>query len=140
MPPTSRPRAATPTTPTTRTTTTARAATPAGRSTATATTASPAALTTTSVAPSGIGQRVVWLASQQAGKPYVWGAAGPYSFDCSGLVQYVFAQLGRSLPHNTDAIYAVVQHVPQQAKQPVTWSSSARPEGSTTWASTRAAG
>lgn len=33
---------------------------------------------------------VIALAKAQAGKPYVWGATGPSSFDCSGLVQYVY--------------------------------------------------
>ena len=33
------------------------------------------------------------------GKPYVWGATGPDSFDCSGLVQYALKQMGKSFPH-----------------------------------------
>lgn len=33
------------------------------------------------------------------GKPYVWGATGPNSFDCSGLVQYSLGKLGISFPH-----------------------------------------
>lgn len=33
------------------------------------------------------------------GKPYVWGATGPDSFDCSGLVQYTLKQMGKSFPH-----------------------------------------
>lgn len=37
------------------------------------------------------------------GKPYVFGATGPNAFDCSGLVQYVFAQNGRSVPRVADA-------------------------------------
>jgi len=32
------------------------------------------------------------------GMPYVWGAAGPRSFDCSGLVQWSFAQAGITMP------------------------------------------
>jgi cell wall-associated NlpC family hydrolase len=51
------------------------------------------------VPPSQIGSRVVAIAMQYLGRPYIWGAAGPYAFDCSGLVQYVFAQVGISLPH-----------------------------------------
>jgi cell wall-associated NlpC family hydrolase len=51
------------------------------------------------VPPSSIGSRVVAIAEQYLGRPYVWGAAGPYSFDCSGLVTYVFAQVGIVLPH-----------------------------------------
>lgn len=40
----------------------------------------------------------VGLAMNEVGKPYVSGAAGPDAFDCSGLVQYVYAQLGINLP------------------------------------------
>jgi cell wall-associated NlpC family hydrolase len=44
---------------------------------------------------------VVSIAMQYLGIPYVWGGATPNGFDCSGLVQYVFAQVGVSLPHYT---------------------------------------
>jgi peptidoglycan DL-endopeptidase CwlO len=37
-------------------------------------------------------------AESARGLPYVWGAAGPKSFDCSGLVQWAFAQAGVSMP------------------------------------------
>jgi cell wall-associated NlpC family hydrolase len=37
-------------------------------------------------------------AESRQGRPYVWGAAGPASFDCSGLVQWSFAQAGVSMP------------------------------------------
>jgi len=37
-------------------------------------------------------------AESRRGLPYVWGAAGPTSFDCSGLVQWSFAQAGVSMP------------------------------------------
>lgn len=46
--------------------------------------------------------RVVNEAKKHLGKPYVWGGKGPDSFDCSGLVQYVFKQaLGIVLPPST---------------------------------------
>ena len=46
---------------------------------------------------------VVAIAMQYLGTQYVWGGASPSGFDCSGLVMYVFAQVGISLPHYTVA-------------------------------------
>jgi cell wall-associated NlpC family hydrolase len=49
------------------------------------------------------------LARKQIGKPYVWAAAGPDSFDCSGLVLWVYAQVSGgkiNLPHYTVDQYA----------------------------------
>ena len=37
-------------------------------------------------------------AESRRGLPYSWGAAGPAAFDCSGLVQWAFAQAGISMP------------------------------------------
>ena len=41
---------------------------------------------------------VVDFAASLIGRPYVWGAEGPRAFDCSGLTQYVFQQIGLSIP------------------------------------------
>ncbi|NQE87008.1 NlpC/P60 family protein [Nocardia terpenica] len=41
------------------------------------------------------------IATTQTGKPYEWGATGPNSFDCSGLVQWAFRQVGILLPRTT---------------------------------------
>jgi peptidoglycan DL-endopeptidase CwlO len=41
---------------------------------------------------------VLRAADSRQGLPYVWGAAGPASFDCSGLVQWSFAQAGVAMP------------------------------------------
>jgi cell wall-associated NlpC family hydrolase len=58
-----------------------------------------------------LGEQVVSLASQEAGDPYVYGAAGPDAFDCSGFTQYVFAQVGISLPHSSSAQAGIAQPV-----------------------------
>ena len=49
----------------------------------------------------GAATMVALLALQHLGKPYVFGAEGPNSFDCSGLVCYVYAQIGVGLPRVT---------------------------------------
>ncbi|WP_007507525.1 MULTISPECIES: C40 family peptidase [Pseudofrankia] len=67
---------------------------------------------------STIGAKAVYLASLQRGKPYVWGATGPYAFDCSGFSQYVYKQLGRYLPRTAQQQFEATLRVPQSAKQP----------------------
>ena len=51
-------------------------------------------------APPGAG-RIVQIALNQVGKPYVWGAKGPEQFDCSGLTQWSYAQIGIHIPTGT---------------------------------------
>jgi cell wall-associated NlpC family hydrolase len=64
--------------------------------------AAPTAVAPTSVAAgSEAAQTAVDTALAQLGDPYVWGAAGPASFDCSGLTQYAYAAAGVSLPHSS---------------------------------------
>ena len=46
-------------------------------------------------------QAAVDTALAQLGDPYVWAAAGPNSFDCSGLTQYAYKAAGISLPHSS---------------------------------------
>lgn len=47
---------------------------------------------------------VIAFALAQVGKPYVWAASGPNSYDCSGLVMAAYATVGVSLPHQTGGI------------------------------------
>ena len=64
------------------------------------TTSSPVSPNYTAPAASSVGAAVVNAAMSRLGAPYVWGAAGPTAFDCSGLVVWSFAQAGRpGMPH-----------------------------------------
>ena len=64
------------------------------------------------------GEAAVAYASTLTGRPYVYGASGPSSFDCSGFTMYVYAHFGVSLPHNSAAQYAAVPHVAASDKLP----------------------
>ncbi|MFW3170745.1 C40 family peptidase [Geodermatophilus sp. CPCC 206100] len=61
----------------------------------------PVAAAAPAPAASGAAQAAVDTALAQVGDPYVWGAGGPNSFDCSGLTQYAYAAAGVSLPHSS---------------------------------------
>ena len=50
-------------------------------------------------------QTVVEFAYSRLGCPYVWGATGPNTFDCSGLTQWCYAHAGISIPRNSEAQY-----------------------------------
>ena len=52
------------------------------------------------------------------GRPYVWGATGPSSFDCSGLTMYVWAKAGVRLPHYSLAQYTSLPKVSQGSLRP----------------------
>ena len=60
----------------------------------------------------------VAVALQQLGTPYVWGGAAPGGFDCSGLASYAFAQIGKSVPHYTGAIWSAFPHVASGTEEP----------------------
>lgn len=49
----------------------------------------------------GIGVAALRAAASQLGKPYVWGAEGPRSYDCSGLTSWSFSQAGVTLPRSS---------------------------------------
>jgi cell wall-associated NlpC family hydrolase len=48
-----------------------------------------------------VGMVALKTALEKLGQPYVWGGAGPSTFDCSGLVQWAYAHAGRWLTHYT---------------------------------------
>jgi len=58
-----------------------------------------------------VGVQALRAALTRIGDPYVWGAAGPDSFDCSGLVMWAYAQVGISLEHFTGDQWNEGEHV-----------------------------
>jgi cell wall-associated NlpC family hydrolase len=67
---------------------------------------------------SGAAGIAVQTAYDQLGKPYQYAAAGPDSFDCSGLTQYAWAAAGVYLPHSSQMQYSSLPHVSIEALQP----------------------
>lgn len=57
-------------------------------------------------------------ALSRVGAPYVWGAEGPNSFDCSGLVKWAYGRTGVSLPHYSGAMYAMTTRISSSQLQP----------------------
>ena len=70
------------------------------------------------VSGSGGAPVAVQWAYKELGKPYQWGAAGPDSFDCSGLTQYVWGKAGVYLDHYTGSQWNEGQHVSQDQLEP----------------------
>jgi cell wall-associated NlpC family hydrolase len=69
--------------------------------------------------PSGSGNaQAASVALQYLGTPYVWGGSAPGGFDCSGLASYAYAQIGKSVPHYTGAIWNAFPQVPSDQLQP----------------------
>lgn len=62
-------------------------------------------------------ERAISVASEQIGDPYVWGATGPSSFDCSGLTQYAFSAAGIDLPRVSRDQAAALPTVPNDQIQ-----------------------
>jgi cell wall-associated NlpC family hydrolase len=70
------------------------------------------------VANSQAAQIAVDTAMAQRGKPYVWAASGPGSFDCSGLVAYAYAAAGIDLPHSSRMQASMGRPVSRDELQP----------------------
>lgn len=82
-----------------------------GRDTATGTTAGLPAGSARAAA-------AVMAVRRALGRPYVWGASGPSGFDCSGLMQWAYAQAGVSLPRTSQAQRYAGHRVPLSDARP----------------------
>ena len=70
------------------------------------------------LAPNAVAGRVISFARAQLGKPYVYGAVGPNSFDCSGLTSAAYKSAGVVIPRLSDAQYWWGASVPRGQEQP----------------------
>jgi cell wall-associated NlpC family hydrolase len=78
----------------------------------------PAAAPAAPAVGSSVAARALALAKGKVGAPYVWGAAGPSAFDCSGLIVWAYKQLGVSLPHSSATLSTMGTPVSKAALQP----------------------
>ena len=78
--------------------------------------------TTQAPAPSGTlsasRENVMAVAARYVGVPYVYGGTSPSGFDCSGYLQYVYAQVGVSVPRTSSAIAASGTKISRDQAQP----------------------
>lgn len=58
------------------------------------------------------GRKAVEFATAQIGKPYVWGAEGPGSYDCSGLTSRAWADAGRTIPRTSQEQWRLLPRIP----------------------------
>ncbi|MCS0600516.1 NlpC/P60 family protein [Streptomyces sp. LP11] len=64
------------------------------------------------------GKKAVAYATAQLGKPYVWGADGPDSFDCSGLTSQAWAAAGHPVPRTSQEQWKQLKHVDMADMRP----------------------
>ncbi|MGW3071053.1 C40 family peptidase, partial [Streptomyces sp. NPDC001130] len=64
------------------------------------------------------GEKAVAFATAQLGKPYVWGAEGPQSYDCSGLTSQAWAAAGHPIPRTSQEQWQQLKHIDVQDMRP----------------------
>ncbi|MFL4905898.1 NlpC/P60 family protein [Streptomyces sp. MMS24-I2-30] len=67
---------------------------------------------------SAAGRKAIAFATSQIGKPYVWGAQGPNSFDCSGLTSQAWLAAGIPIPRTSQEQWRQLKHVPVESMRP----------------------
>lgn len=78
----------------------------------------PSAIAKLPVIGTGKAAQALRYAMTKLGRPYVWGAAGPSSFDCSGLTMWAYKQVGINLPHYTGSQWNAGTHIAKGDLQP----------------------
>jgi cell wall-associated NlpC family hydrolase len=68
--------------------------------------------------PVGVARTAIDAALKEVGKPYVWGAEGPDTYDCSGLMQWAYNLAGINLPRVSRDQFRAGGHVPVREAQP----------------------
>jgi cell wall-associated NlpC family hydrolase len=68
--------------------------------------------------PVGVARTAIDAALKEVGKPYVWGAEGPDTYDCSGLMQWAYNIAGINLPRVSRDQFNAGGHVPVREAQP----------------------
>jgi len=96
---------------------------PAVETTASVTATSTAAEATPDYASDGsIGAQAISIAMQYIGIAYAYGGSSPATgFDCSGLIKYVYAQLGVELPHSSSSMVATGYQVSSPIPGDIVW-------------------
>ncbi|MEU8947667.1 NlpC/P60 family protein [Streptomyces sp. NPDC048489] len=64
------------------------------------------------------GKKAVKFATGQIGKPYVWGAEGPKSYDCSGLTSQAWLSAGHGIPRTSQEQWKQLRHVDVKDMRP----------------------
>jgi hypothetical protein len=67
--------------------------------------------------PEGVARAAIQFALGELGKPYVWGATGPHTYDCSGLILRAFQAAGIDLPRVSRQQFYAGGHVPVKQAQ-----------------------
>jgi cell wall-associated NlpC family hydrolase len=75
-------------------------------------------LADTSANATTVEQKALAIAASKHGDPYVYGAAGPNRFDCSGLTSYAFKKAGRYVPRTAQAQYNWAIHISKASARP----------------------
>ncbi|MFI8305308.1 NlpC/P60 family protein [Streptomyces sp. NPDC085927] len=67
---------------------------------------------------SSAGRKAIAYATRQLGKPYVWGAEGPDTFDCSGLTSQAWLDAGVVIPRTSQEQWRLLHRVPVEDMRP----------------------